>query len=618
MSDQPEQPKSLAPSEAKPGREPLPKQQTLSMSQHIFVWGLVIVVGVLFGMGGTVGLLKSPPKVYGNVSENEILVRMNLAQRLEDIIRPSPYSDEFMPGIDRFGRSVDRNQWFAEKIQLAHIAESQGLLPGGDALKAIVKDFLNKPLPGSPGKRYLDAIEEHRSGDKAVTEAELSHFLAERAAVELLFARNVVAPAMPQALADNVNEYLEDKVEVDELTLDAKHLLPKIADDDAEIQVTYEKLRNTRFARPAACVVTIAYADTKALAAQAAVTDAELQQYYDAHKDQYKKPAPPAEPAKPAADAAKPAADAAKPDAAKPAAAKPEEAKKAEPEYKPLAEVAEEIRGVLKQQKAEKKAKELVDAFSAGAEDLEGQKDNAGFKQAAVKAGLAVKEGVAIDAPASGGELAVPELGDLSETQLHLFAQEPNFVSTAIQSTGAKPAWVVLRLDSKRDAGFRELKEPEVRAQVIAALAGQRAYKDLLKEAETARAAAEQLGPGGLKKYAESEAAKVWAAKVATQTLSANTELRAPPAEVGGVPGGDAKMLASLALPSAPVLLAEAESGGEELPKVKLVQATGFKPAAPLAADKRVDQANLLRRVLARYRQNLFSNGELRSQLNSK
>ena len=622
MSDQPAHPPSppQGNSEAKPSapgpKIALPKQQTPSISQHIFIWALVVIVGVLFGMGGTVNFLKSPVRSFGKIEESEILLRSNTAHKLQDMINPMRFS-RTQDGSDMFEKRDSQQtgmtafeQW-AREIQEARVAEAQGLLPAGAALQAIKEAFLKHPLPDGSGKTYADAMREHSGGDKEVSGEELDRFLAERTAVELLFARNIIAPALPLPLADDVASYRGDKVQADELVLTAKHLLPKIADNDAEIQSTYDKLRNTRFGRPRVAIVSVAYADAKALADKATVSEAEVETYYNAHKEQYKKPAKPAEPPKPA-EAAKPA----KPgDAAKPAAPPA----KVEPEYKTVAEVAEEIRTALKKKAAETKAHELIQAFNDAANDLENLKDNVAFKAAAAKAGLLVKEGVAIEEPISGNQLKVPGFGELNESQLRLFAQDLNYIFSPIQSTGETPTWVLLRLDDKHEAGFRDLKEPAVRSEVIAALAGQRAYKDLLKEAEIARAAAEKLGPGGLKAYAKSPAAKAWGATVTSAPQAATTELRAPPAEIDSQISGTPTMIASLAVTAAPVMLAQAGSdsapGAEDVPKVRLVQVTGYTPAPAPSAEDRTQDLEVLHNVVEGYRRTLYYTNELRNQM---
>jgi hypothetical protein len=607
MSDQPAQPTKPEPTdepETAKGGAALPKHQQMTVTQHVFIWTMVVVVGVLFGAGSYAPMVGRAPKI-GNVDEGDIMLRQATARKLQAIINPG-YSyggENFEPSPNDRRRQADPREIWAGRIKMARYAESLGLMPGGAALDAIVKEFLGKPLPGGSNRRYVDALQDHRDGDKAVTAEELKRFLAERRAIELLNVQHVVVPAVPQAMADAVvalgplgreDYYMGvkgDEVALDEVVLEGKHLLPKVPDDDPEILTTYEKLRGQRFTRPAACVVTMAYADTKALAEKVVVGDAEIQAYYDAHKDEFRKPAEP-----PKAEEKK--------DADKIEIPKLPEPPKVE--YKALADVSAEIKAKLAKEAADKQAKQLVQAFDQSAQELEGQKDGAGFKAAAAKAGLAVKEGVEIVEPQSGGTLAAGEFGDLNESQIKLFAQEPGFISSTVHSEGANAAWLVLRLDSRRPSGYRDLKDPEVRAAVIASLAGQRAYKDLLKAAEEARAAAEKLGAGGLKKWAESDAAKTWEAKLTSRTANGLQPLAAPRPEVNGQPG-EPRLVASLAMPEHPVVLTEAQADAGEAPKLKLVQATAYKAVPPPVGQARVERANRYRELLEGYRDELFN-----------
>lgn len=617
MSDQPVQPTKPEPTELPvDGKQPqeggaaLPKHQQMTMTQHVFIWVMVIVVGVLFGAGSYAPMVGSSPKI-GNIAEGDIMLRQATAKKLQAIINPGyAYGGEaFEPSPYDRRRQADPREIWAGQIKMSRYADSLGLMPGGTALEAIVKEFLSKPLPSNPNRRYVDALQDHRDGDKSVTAEELKRFLAERRAVELLDIQHVVVPAVPQAVADAMVALgplsredammgvKGDEVAIDEVVLESKHLLPKIADDDAEIQTTYEKLRGQRFTRPAMCVVTVAYADTKALADKIVVADADIQAYYDTHKSEFLKPIEP-----PKADDKK--------DSDKIEIPKLPEPPKIE--FKALAEVSAEIKAKLAKERADAQAKQIVQAFDQSAQELEGQKDGAGFKAAAAKAGLALKEGLELQSPQGGGTMSAGDFGDLNESQIKLFAQEVNFISSTVHSEGPNAAWLVLRLDSKREAGYRELKETDVRTAVIATLASQRAYKDVLKAAGEIRATVEKLGPGGLKKWAESDAAKTWDAKLTSRTANPLQPLAAPRAEVNGQPG-EPRLLASLAMPERPVVLSEADGGSGEAPKIKLVQATEYKAVAAPAGQARVERAGRFRDLLEGYRSELFNR-----QLNDK
>ncbi len=601
----------------------LPKNQQMTVGQQVLIWSLVLFVGILFGAGPIADtLLGNTNQVgyVGNISEHDIMSRQGVARRLQDILNPQrdQSGEMFEPSsYDRRGRQLNVHEVWADRIKLTRYAESQGLLPGGSALDALVKEFLNKPLPGNPAKRYVEALEEVKGGDKAVTLDQVSRHLAEERARQLVTMARIVAPVVPTAMGDAVNtlppmsqmDYYNglrgDQVVVDEVILTAKALLPEVKDDDAEIAIAYERLKDRRFTRPAALETTIAYVDVPALAAKTAVADGDVEAYYKAHLDDYRKPVVPPKP------------EEAKPDAATPDAAKPEDKKPEVPavEYKPLAEVAADIKAKLAKERAEQQAKEMVRQLDTALDNSEVllQKDNIAFKAKAAELGLMTREKVFLEEPKSGGTLDTGEFGMLSETQLHLFNQEMNFITSAVQSTGDKATWLVLRIDARREAGFRDLSDPAVKAEVKAVLAGERAYKDLLAKAEEIRAGAEKLGPGGLKRWTESEAAKTWEAKATSNTLSSLTQISPPANEVGGLAAADGPLLAAMAMPTRPVALGNSPAQAD-VPAVRLVQVTAYQAAPPVTGESRSERAATYRGMLENYRYSLFQR-ELAAEL---
>ncbi len=600
----------------------IPKSQQLSTTQQVFIWALVLFVGILFGAGPIADtLLGNVNRVeeHSGVSENDILSRQSVARRLQDLLNPGkdPSGEYFDPSSYDRGQFDMKNYW-AYRIKMTRRADAMGLLPDGPSLEALIKEFLNKPLPGNATKRYVEALQEVEGTDIGVTLQELRRYVAEDRALRLVSAARLVAPVVPIATGDLVPSMNQmdfyrglrgDQVAIDEVVLNATHLLPEVKDDDAEIQQTFERLKGTRFTSLTAVETTVAFVDVPALAAKTVVPEANIEAYYNAHKDDYRKPVvvPKPEEKKPdAADAAK--ADGAKPDEKKPDEKAPEPPKI---EYQPLSEVAGEIKAKLARELAERQAEALVRQFDTAVEPLLTDKDSTRFKAKAMELGLSIREKVFIEEPRGGGTLDAGEFGMLSEAQLHLFNQEQHAITSAVKSTGDKSAWLVLRVDGRREAGFRELSDPAVKAEVKAVLQGERAYKDLLTKAEEIRAASEKLGPGGLKKWAESDAAKPWAPKV-TSRKEAVFDLRQgslsqiqPPSSVPGEALlSESKLLVALVMPERPVVLGQQAAQGD-VPAVRLVQATEFIPAAPPIGQARVERANSYRDMLLDYRQDL-------------
>ena len=554
----------------------------ITFGQQIFIWAMILLVGVIFGVGSSWTFLQQQQRVIDNVAENDILVRKEVAERLQRVLASSN---------ERF--ALNDYQSYARVIRMARVAAAEGLQPAGADLDRVTEEFLAKTIPGEPGKAgapartYRDLLLEHKGAKDEVSRLELRRLLAERTGVEALFARNVGAPAVSTTVSTVIDSLRSTHLTVAEVELDAKHLLTEVKGDDAEVQSTYDRLRNTRFVRHAQVTATVAAADVAALTAKQVIGDAEIATYYEQHKEIYRKaPVVPQPPAVPEPSAA--------------------------PEYQTLAEVTPAIKATLARTAAEQAAQTLIQTFNGIVDDksLE-QADAAAFAAAAKAAGLVVTEGLVINEP-SDGQVDLGVFGTIKDPA-GLFSKEVGFITNPLQSAvvpGAAEAkgqtWFVLRVTQRTPAGVRSLDE--VRPEVQALVAGNRAYQALLSEAEKLRAAAEAAGPGGLAKVMAEPANAVWAAKVTEQPLRPLTDLHAPATEPGGA-AGEARVAASLAMPNRPVALVEGTPAGADhaqvTPRVRLMQVVKVtqEPAPPGAA---ADAANMYRDALTRYQQAQF------------
>jgi hypothetical protein len=554
----------------------------ITFGQQIFIWSMILLVGVIFGVGSSWTFLEQPQRIIENVAENDILVRKDVAERLQRALARSS---------ERF--ALSSYEEYAITIRRARVAAAEGLQPAGADLDRVTEDFLAKTVPGeagAPARTYRELLLEHRGAKDEVSRLELRRLLAERTGVEALGARNVGAAAVPTTVSVVLNQLLTTKLTMAEVELDAKHLLTEVKADDADVQSTYERLRSSQFTRRAQVTATVAAADIAALTAKQVIGDAEIATYYEQHKETYRKP--PAIPQPPAVVDSQ-----------------------APPEYQTLAEVTSAIKATLARTAAEQAAQAAIQSFNAVVDEkvLE-QADGAAFTTAATAAGLAVTEGLMINEP-SDGQVDLGTFGTIKDPA-GLFSKDVGFITNPLQSAavpGAPEAeakartWFVLRVTQRTPAGFRSLDE--VRAEVQAVVAGNRAYQALLSEAGKLRAAAEAAGPGGLAKIFADPANAVWAAKVTEQpSVSPLSELHAPASEAGGA-AGEALLAASLAMPSRPVALVEAApAGGAQpvtTPRVRLMQFVAVKqdPIPPRAA---ADYAAMYRRALEGYQQAQF------------
>lgn len=566
------------------GQRP-PAQMTLW--HHLFIWTLVIVVGVLFGMGPSIAVIEGP------AGKPDVLRRQTLLGRLQQLGFRTPGADD---------RAIE------QQMKLADIARRQGLMPSGEPLTLLVQQFLDEPA--RDGKTTGDVLADAKGTPREIKLDELRAYVADTAALNALIDRLSPVPAVPLTVAQDITRTFRDEVTVTSAVLSATRFLPKIADNDPHIEQTYETLkREQRFEQPATVTVTIAYPDLPALTARAkaALTEAQLQAYYAAHKADFPAPAP----------ATPPSVGKTKPGAAVPPPPAP-----ATRQPKPFAAVKGEIADLLAAAQAADAGKSQAEALDKAVEDdhLDGEKDPAGFVQDAKKCGLLTRTATIEQPPPPGPSmygyqpptppLRVPGLGAMVD-EPGLFApdKQVGFTSRVVPVEGPPATVALLRLESRTDAGFKPLAA--VRAEVIRYLQGQQAYAPFMAAAAAAQAQAEKLGPDGLRAYLASPAGAVWKATATTEELPASETLTPPPADLTQVARSDGPVAASLALPDHPVALVS-ESPEDDIPRVKLVQGEGLKPGTPpKEVEERTRYAQQYREELRRYRQ-MLAQTELR------
>lgn len=511
----------------------------ITFAQQVFIWSMVLLVGVIFGVGSSWTFLEQGGRTIDGVEQTDIILSRQVADNLQVILQGSN---------DRFALRSDQD--YAQRIRLARIAAARGLKPAGADLDLVVKEFLAKSIPNST-RTYQSLLAEHISTKHEVTLPQLQRYLADRSAISALFARNLIAPAIPLTVGPEVERVFRTKITADQVVLSAAHLLQPVAVDDPEIQTTYDKLRPTRFTRRAQVTVTIVAPDLAALSAAAVIAETDIAAWYESHKELYRKPTVAPAPDAPAPDA--PAADKAPVPAV---------------EYKPLTEVSAEIKTTLARAEALKKGQQAIEDFNRAVEEkgLE-TAERATFIAAATAGGLALTEKLVVDESEAGNDINLAAFGRIKDPA-GIFSKDPGFITSPLQSGTPDRQWFIMRVDDHQPPGFQPLEA--VRDEVQKSLAGRRAYKQLLDQAELLRAAAEKAGPGGLKQVLADPANVAWKATVIEVPLSPLSELRAPPTEQGGI-AGEPRLAVSLAMPERHVVVVVSDNEAV-VPEVRLLQ----------------------------------------------
>ncbi len=460
----------------------------------------MVIVGVLFGMGSSFDVIMHPQRSNHGVDARELL---DYTQRVVRIDRDLHIPDD--------PRMIQDDQ-ASQRIRISWMAEDAGLMPKGQALDDLVDDFLNAPAnPRDPSSRTRrDLLAEAVGGPNEVTREDLRRYLAPESAIHAYVMRQVVVPAVPQAVSDDVAVSIGDKVEAVEVQLDAAAFLPPVDAKDAEIQTKYDHLRQEgRFVQPASARLTVAYADLPELVKReaASVSDQDAQAYYEAHKSEARfaqlppptKSEPPAKPQRaakatppdktaqpaPATQAGKPAPTAiptppatgttsasapavATPTPPKPAAANPStpvaKTPPTPPPPRPFAEVRAIIIAAIAQDRAEADAKGQATALDSAVDSgsLNGEKTPDTFIAAAQTIGMKIMS-VSVEQPKSSDAqnapralVRVPNLGSLDEDGgIFRPSTQDGFVSSPISVDGPQKNVCLVRLDRARKPASR-------------------------------------------------------------------------------------------------------------------------------------------------------------------
>ncbi len=569
--------KDAVPDGKDPGHGPK-ENKPLTFSQQLFIWTMVAVVGVIFGVGASFSLIFAPTQKIDGVAHGEVIQRMQVAERMERVLNPD--GSPWQPLFKQPAWQKNQMEGYASDLRIARLSEARGLMPIGKALERIEADFLDTAMTGGSGRTYLDALREHTGGVDEVQRDDLRRFLAERSARESLFIRSAIAPAVPRAVVPEVAALRSDRAEVAEVVLSGARFVPEVKSDDPEIPAAYERLRGTRFTKPGGVTIDVAWADSEELGKGLELSEADLKGWYESNKDLFPGEADPKDPSK-----------------------------KTEP--RPYDTVKEQVAAKLRAQRGTAEARKQMEELNQNADELEAEKDPARFHAAIDAAKLKFTEMTIEDR--TPGTIDLGALGTVKDV-MRLFGREHESGFLSQPAATSAGHWVMVRLIKRTEPGFRDLDA--VRDEVARQLAGHRAWKPLLEAANTLRDELSAKGPGALAAWAASEDAKPWNVTLVNKPQPIVTQLPVPPAEPDGA-ASEPQLLAALTMSARPLAVVAADPAWEgDVPRVRLVQIGELKPG-PRDGLAETAFTRQYRGSLAQYSQTLFGR-ELQAQLGDR
>ncbi|MHC5068095.1 MAG: hypothetical protein ACYTF0_05865 [Planctomycetota bacterium] len=202
--------------------QPLPSKEQ-SKGQQALIWVLIIAVGVLFGMGPAIGILRGEGQIETSVAEARRFDRVE--QKLRRIGVPSiTYSEN---GPQYLLSPFAGREYAIEQVEgylwRAGLAEERGLMPKGDTLDQVVIDFLAVEM--RDGGSVGTLLKEYAGGEHGVPASELRWYLQILNAERNLSDRAMVAPLIPSTVIPGVRGLVHDRVEIAEVELSAAPFL---------------------------------------------------------------------------------------------------------------------------------------------------------------------------------------------------------------------------------------------------------------------------------------------------------------------------------------------------------------------------------------------------------
>lgn len=562
-------------------QDPAPKKQ--SIFQTILVIFLVLAVGIIFGIGQSsiTGAMakKSIQQVYKNVTNVDIqrFVRVQtIVSLLQYGMEPHNVDDQMWDGFYRRQfNQMARNP--ANVLVLAGLAAEQGMMPAGEELEEIVKQFLSQELPGQSYKNMNEGIRAVIQADvkgRSLQPIEIKGFLAQVHARENYINRHAPNIAINSAAAESFALMEREKIRVEEATISTATLIekykPDVEKDKEALDNAYQELKDERFVIPRRCHLTCITVHVGDVKQAVVVSDEDIAAYYEANKEtdpSLKKEVVPD---------------------------KPEEVKEGEPppapEYvvKTLQESKAYIRDKLSADKAQLVTEELLNRFTVqiGEKGLldqdrvaEGKREellklaaelriSAEDERLSEPVGLTVRSDMGADDPGNSETYVLEDKEGKHFARMQLpapglFADDVDHddIFQKTQAFDNADLYVIQIVDNFTPSDYQPFET--VRSELVLYVSAQRAYPDLVNEARSIATALSEQRDGTLVQWFEQKAHKSWAAQITTESYEPLKSVNLASSDEDEALGLEARPLIAYCMPGKQFFVAEAANDGD-------------------------------------------------------
>ena len=545
-----------------------PKQ---SLAQTLLVIALVILVGIIFGIGQSsltmafdtktvveaeAGLTNVDKMTYSRIGTIEWLIQMGK--------KPHEVEDAEWSQAERFAG------YYQIPLVIAKLGELQGLKPEGEALDALLEDYLSNPgrNPDYPtlAHAFRDVSKANVKG-RTLTALELRDYIANKHAATNLQAQHQAKLIIDREAAATTRKLGAEKISTEEATISTAALIEKykaeVLKDEESLLLRYEDIKDERFVIPRRCHLTLIGVDANTLRESVVISDEEIGTYFEENKEtdpQLKKIGP---------------------------AEEPKEGE-APPSPKMISKTLDEsrayIRGKLQGEKADAVAVDLCNRFltalsneSLVEEDLiaEGKHGDvislvstitieaADDERLEKSVSLQLWQDLGADEPDKASVYQIQDkdgkhVASMNIENPSLFQKEPGSILLHAPAQDNQQLHVYQIVESFTDSSYKEFAD--VKNEVVLYESAQKAYAELLETAQAMKTSLDKAD-ANLAGFFDANERKHWAAAIETKDYNPLDQITEPEGAEGEL--GDAAPAIAFTLAGKGIYLKSADNDGD-------------------------------------------------------